>query len=235
MAKPIASRIRLPSLTADAGGWVHCREPQRKSIADALALLSESDVPRPGNLRLAVVDRKVFLVGELPDPLSLLSKSAALDRFRSSAGSPAASDSSAEVGGILGDTGYAWQQQAQDHSRWRATAGDAAGLRCELSLASVGAGFQVRGRVASWEEALSATARQAMAGYLLAVHARVRCVRFSLESRCVSAVSYAMADHLEVELLESVAAVVAACRVTQHEVRALAHPAVAQAYLEAAV
>ncbi len=93
-------------------------------------------------------------------------------------------------------------------------------------------GVEVSASIANWETSLSVESREAMATLLVSAHDRLRFVRFGLTDQFASAVSFATADRLDIELPDSVAAVTAAAGLLWREVRSLANDGVARTYLE---
>ena len=87
--------------------------------------------------------------------------------------------------------------------------------------------------LASWEGEIPTVSREALARLLTAAHDRLRCVRFQLDANCVNALSFAGAARLDIDLPESVPAVLTAVGRMRQGVRALLHETVATAYVEA--
>lgn len=233
--------------TCEAGGWIRFCEPVSVVGADANALLALAVDPRPGNLRVALDDGRAYQLGELRDRLGLLTIHQARQRLIAghsdsapetagpeTAGPETAGPETAgeELASLLAETGYVWSPADAAPKRWHAVTTDPSGCRCELTVDATASGVQTQGLLATWETELSDTSLEAIARFLLAAHARVRFARFVLLRQSLSAVSLATVDRLDVELPDSVFAVVAACRLVHREVGALAIPNVARAYLD---
>jgi hypothetical protein len=146
--------------------------------------------------------------------------------------SPASQVSQDEVACVLGETHYEWSQPQDDPNQWHAVANDPRGCRCNLTARITQGGVEVSGLIVAWDFDLAAASESALLRFLGAAHDHVRLARFTLLDRRVNAVSFAAADRLDVELSDSVAAVVAACRLVWREVSALGDAAVAEAYLK---
>ncbi len=198
----------------------------------ALALLGQSAEPRAGNQRFAIEAGQVYLLGELRADDGLLAPPGEFRRQVGGNVDPLLVLSREEIGGVLAETGYPWSVLEDAPDGWHAVASDPRGCRCELVAKPIPGGIEVEAVLAEWQHGLSEQSQHALARFLIAAHGRVRFARFILQSRRVSAVSFAAAARLETELADSVFAVVAACGLAWREVAALATDQVAQAYLE---
>jgi hypothetical protein len=231
----------LPSseqFTGEAGGWIACRLPRPELQGAAEQLLTLSAKSRPGNLRLAIEGHQVYMLGELRDPNGLLTFAEANERLATAASDAPSQVSQLvqvpqlEVACLLGETGYQWTQPQDDPNQWQAIANDPLGCRCKLTATIIADGVEVCGLPSSWEFNFAEASESALRRFLAAAHSRIRFARFILQDHEPRAVSFAATDRLDIELPDSVAAVVAACRLVWREVSALADPAVAQAYLK---
>lgn len=221
---------RLVSL--EGSGWIACRVPQSAMNVVPVDLLERSATPQPGNLRYAISDEQVLLLGEIRSPGGTLSLEEAQERLLGSKSLASQNITPSELACFLGETGYEWSQPEGAPGCWKTVALDASDGRWELTAWIEGSGVEIKGRLAAWDAELSDASRAAIALFLAASHVRVRFARFVLQEREAMAVSFAAADRLDVELPDSLAAVVAACRDHWREVRALADRSVAEAYLE---
>lgn len=231
-------RREREQFTSEGGGWIAFRLP-RPDLQDASEQLVALSAPsRPGNLRLAIEDRQVYMLGELRDPDGLLSFAEAtqrLDRAASDQASPVAQLARApqdEVACLLSETGFEWTQSQDDPTRWQAISNDLQGCRCQLTASIIREGVEVCGLPSTWELHFAEASESALRRFLAAAHSRIRFARFSLQDGKPRTVSFAAADRLDIELPDSVAAVLAACHLVWREVAALADPEIAQAYLK---
>jgi len=221
-------------LAQEPGGWFARRSPQPDLAADARRFVTAPPARRPGNPRFGIADRTAYLLAEVRDDAGLLSLPDASALLVSEVDESADEICSLEVASLLGETGYPWSPVSGESRCWTALAADPRGLQCGLFSAIVPGGVEVRGRLASWETTLSSASQAAIAHLLASAHLYIRFARYALDDREAAAVSFATARRLDVELPDSVAAVVESCRLVWREVRALTEEGVAQAYLEVA-
>jgi hypothetical protein len=221
------------TMTREAGGWIAYRVPQADVGLDAIRLLAMSAAPHAGNLRVAMEEGRTCMLGELRDPDGLLTLAEAHDRMFAADDDWQGEVSREEVACALGESGFEWSQLEGEPSRWKAAAHDPRGSRCELQATIIANGVEVRGLILSTgEDELAASSQLALSRFFVAAHSRVRFARFTLQPGEARAVSFAAASRLEIELSDSIAAVLAACRLVGREVLALTDATVAEAYLE---
>ena len=233
MTTTIERSLTSANMTREAGGWIAYRAPQSDLEVDAISLLAKSAAPRPGNLRFAIEGGQTYLLGELRDADGLLTLAEAHGRMFTADGDSQGEVSRDEFGCVLGESGHEWSQVDGDPDRWKAVAHDPRGSRCDLQATIIENGVEVRGLLLSaGERELAASSTLALSRFFVAAHSRVRFARFTLQQGEANAVSFAAAIRLEIELPDSVAAVLAACRLVGREVLALAEATVAEAYLE---
>jgi hypothetical protein len=220
-------------MTREEGGWITYRAPQPELQPDSTGLLAKAVASRPGNLRYAIESGLTYLIGELRDVDGLLSLADAHGQLFAPADQPKDEVSRLECVSVLAETGYVWSPVESDQAQWKAVAGDARGLRCELHAEVVEKGVEVRSSLPfPGDDKPTEPSQLALSRFIAAAHNRVRFVRFTLPPGEVHAVSFASANRLEIELPDSVAAVIAAVRLVSREVQALADATVAKAYLE---
>ncbi len=219
-------------LKHESGGWITCRVPRPEMDMAPIELLAASAQPQSGNLRYAIDGGHVYRLGELRDPEGLMSLAKAQVRLFATAGDQPHEVPPADVAGALGETGYEWSQPQDDRKQWRAVVNDARCGRCDLTATIIPGGVQVRSLPAAWQTELTAASQSALVQFLAAAQGRIRFARFLWQDCQATAVSFAAADRLDVELPDSVAAVLAACRLVGREVSALANVALAEAYLQ---
>jgi len=140
--------------------------------------------------------------------------------------------SEVDVACLLAETGHAWSPSSDDPHRWCAAVTDAAGHRCELTASIAQGGVEVSAQLGEWAGERSSIVRAALVRYLAACQDQIRFVRFLLQESQATAMSFAAADRLEVELPDSVGAVAQAHHRAWRAVRALTNETVARAYLE---
>jgi hypothetical protein len=219
-------------LAFESGGWIAGRMLCRDLELHPANLLAASAEPRPGNLRFAIDGRQVFMMGELRDVAGLMTIEEARTRLFANTSDPLHEIPEVDVGCVLAATGYEWLPTQGDRNQWQAVSNDPHGCRLELVAKIVQDGVEIRGLPAARQADFAATAESALLRFLVEAQGRIRFARFNWLDRTFSAVSLAAVDRLDVELPDSVAAVVAACRLVWREVSALANVAVAEAYLE---
>ena len=169
--------------------------------------------------------------GELRSPDDRLTLAETHERLFTAPGDPLRQVSQDEVASLLEELGYEWLQP-DDLNQWKAVATGPRGCRCNLTATIVQGGVDVCGPVLATEASLAEASKSALVQFLAAAHGRIRFARFTLQDRKLHAVSFAAADRLDVELADSVTAVVTACGLVWREVSALTDTAVAEAYLE---
>ena len=232
MAKTTKRLNGNEQLSSEAGGWIVGQVPRPELEGDAANLLMQSAESRPGNVRFAVDVGKMYFVGELRDPDGRLTLPAARERLFAATSGPVEEVSKIETTCVLGETPYEWSQSPGDPNQWQAVANDPRGCRCDLTATIVPRGVEVRSQPVVWQAVLAEASESATFRFLAAAHGRIRFARFAVQDRKLSAVSFAAADRLDIELPDSVAAAVAACQLVWREVAALANTTVSQAYLE---
>jgi hypothetical protein len=198
-----------------------------------MRLLAAAATSWPGNIRYALLGGEVYRLGELRDADDLLAWPAAEQRLLDGAYDASHEVCPGELACLLAETGHEWSQPEDTPDTWQAVADDPHGERFALTAPIVAGGVEVYSPLGDGDTPLGAASEVAAARFLAAAQARVRFARFVLEDGRVRAVSWAAADRLEIELPDSVSAVVAACRLVGRELRALADETVAAAYLEA--
>lgn len=144
--------------------------------------------------------------------------------------SPAVSE--ADVACLLAETGHAWSPSSDDPHRWCAAVTDATGHRGELTASIAPGGVEVSVQLGAWAGELSSPVRAALVRYLAACEGQIRFVRFMLLESQATAIAFAAAKRLEVELPGRVGAVAQAHHRAWRAVRALTNETVARAYLE---
>jgi hypothetical protein len=228
--------LRDEHLAYEAGGWVICRVPRPELVhLDDKQLLAMSTASRPGNLRWTRANGSPVLLGELFRQNSCPTLNEALRRFAlaASAGAdPSDVPSAIDVECNLADTHLAWTRKDGEQA-WRAVTTGPRAMRCELKAEVRGSGVEISADLAAFEEPPEALPQRALARVLVAASARLRFVRLLLSDRAVRAASFAARDRLEVEVPDSVAAVVSAYGLLWRETRALLSTQVAQAFLAA--
>jgi hypothetical protein len=231
MASTITNSLPAGQLVRESD-WFTWRMPRPAADIDAAPLLLQSAESRQGNLRFAIDGTTAFLIAELRDPDGLLTIHGARDLLASAARHSVTPLSADDVASVLGETGYEWSPSPEKSNRWQAVVIDPDGCGCNLTAAIINGGVEVCGRPIAWETEIAESLECTLLRFLAIAHSRIRFARFILQGRNVSAVSFADADRLDLELGDSVSAVVAACQLVWREVSALAVPAVSEAWLE---
>lgn len=234
MTMTTADCARACSIVCEPGNWLAYRAPHPEVASAPARLLAESAKSRPGNLRGAMIDGRAFLIGELRSPDGILAPDVAHKRLCKSAYDLDVQVQHDEVGCLLAETGFEWAQAEDSPDRWGTAITDLAGHRFEIVAAIAEHGIEVRSRIASWDGQSPVIAQEAFARFLVSAHADIRFARFILHKNVVEVISFAAADRLEVELTDSVAAVVAVHKATWREIRALTDAATARLYLQEA-
>ena len=223
-------------LAYETGGWLTCRLPRPDwAHKDAEELLAMSLEPRRGNLRCVLAGGLPILVGELRAEDGYPPLDEARERFAklpAKDAEVAGAPSEIDVECCLAETGLAWTRKDGEHA-WRALANGPRAMRCDLKAEIQGNGVEVSAELAAYEEPLEGSARCALAWFLVTASSRLRFVRLLLGDHAVRAASFAASDRLEIELHDSVAAVVSAYGLLWRETRALLRAGVARAFLAA--
>jgi hypothetical protein len=183
-------------------------------------------------VRFTIDEGEAYMLGEVRDRDGLLAVTREYERMNAGVRETALEVAHVDVACALAETGYEWSTPKDNFERWQAVATEPRGYRCELSAKIIPGGVEVHGPLTAWESELSETSQAAVARFLVAAHDRVRFARFNFQNLNAAAVSFASVDRLDVELPDSVIAVVAACGLVWREVRALSNDEVARAYLE---
>lgn len=232
MAMKTTDCAKAWSVACEPGNWLTYRALQPEVDPAPAQLLTESFESRPGNLRGAIIDGQAFLIGEIRSPDGILAPDVAHQRFCESACDLDQQVQYDEVACLLAETRFEWTQPEDSPDRWGTAITDRAGHRFEVVAAISEHGVEVRSQIASWDGESPGIAEEAVARFLATAHADIRFARFILRKNAVEAISFAAADRLEVELADSVAAVVAVHEATWREIRALTDAAIARVYLQ---
>jgi hypothetical protein len=226
------SHVDGDSLAREGDGWIAYRKPQPAIEPLSIDLLSLSAESQPGNLRFAIDREMTLLIAELRDAEHAITFDEARRLLFEAAPRDVDETFHDEVAMALRETGCEWSPVEERPGQWRAVVEDSRNNRCELSATIVDGGVDVRGRLTSWEIAPSELSQTAMRRFLAHAHARLRFVRFTLQGDQASALSFAAADRIDVELPDCVEAVLVGHRMAWREVASLANEAIARSYLE---
>lgn len=222
-------------LTYECGGWITWRVPRPDMSACPASLLAASAVARPGNSRFAIAGNQVYLLGELRDADGLTSLEEAKASLLATVDDPLQELSEFDMAIALGETGCEWLPSQDDRKQWQAAVDDRRGCRCNLTAEIIQGGVEFRAVPAAWEFEVGTTSETAILRFLVAAQGRIRFARFNWLDGKASVASFAAATRMDVELADSVAAIVAACQLVWREVAALANTAVAEAYMQPGV
>jgi hypothetical protein len=170
------------------------------------------------------------MVGELcrdrdDEPLDDRAVHSRLDRL-DAGDSPGGPPSQEAVEDVLNESGLGFVRRA---SCWAAPA--PSGLAGELAVHTVGDGTRVEAVLAAWDE-ISPESAEALAEFLLAAQAGLRCARCELGSQSAKASVRIRTEDLGRHLIHGLRGVAVAARLLAREASAILVPQAARIYLE---
>lgn len=213
-------------LRAEGGGWLTLHQPDPELIDSAAAELLERTAALPGWLRYTrTPEGSVELLGEVRLDACEGDWEQARERLRDYLEKgPGPEPTEVAVEAALDGTRLAW---TRTDATWTAAPD---GEPCQLKLTRAPGGVRIVAALAEWDQ-LGQAEQQALAHFLTAAQAGLRCARCELTAHEARIVAQVGSAHLEEDLAQGLAGVTTGCHILRFAVRALLDPETAGRYL----
>lgn len=219
----LTSELRIE---AEGGGWLTLHQPDPALTNASAQVLLERTAALPGWLRYTrTPEGTVEMLGEVRLDACEGDWERARARLRNQwEKGPGPEPTEEAVEAALDGTRLTW---TRTDAAWTATP---EGEPCQMKLTRAPGGVCLAATVAEWDQ-LGEAEQRALAHFLTAAQAGLRCARCELTAHEARIVARVGGDHLDEDLAQGLAGVTTGCHILRFAIRALLDPETAARYL----